>query len=143
MDKLTPEMLQVIADLRVAIAVDKHEAKERGLEVSQSCKEIESILDLLEQARIEVADYERATQASQAAEWRAVKRWREATGHARVIPDHETVVSFLLDTVDKLEEEIACVHSLQEKDSRKSDPTPQQDSGSPRKTNDSLRWWTN
>lgn len=142
MDKLTPEMLQVIADLRVAIAVDKQEAKERGLEVSQSCKEIESILDLLEQARIEVADYERATQASQAAEWRAVKRWREATGHARVIPDHETVVSFLLETVDKLEEELACQTNSQEPSLPKSDPLPNADSGERPRTSRLLDWHT-
>lgn len=135
MDKLTPEMLQVIADLRVAIAVDKHEAKERVLEVSQSCKEIESILDLLEQARIEVADYERATKASQAAEWRAVKRWREATGHARVIPDHETVVSFLLETVDKLEDELECLKNSPEKNLQRSDVMQQVDSGSQKTRN--------
>lgn len=125
----------VIADLRVSIAMEKDYAIKHGLLPSEECLKVEAILDALYTANGEVDDYVRMNNMRMAADWRAIKRWRAATGRTRVIPDHENLVVFLLEQIDKLEDELECLKNSPEKNLQRSDVMQQVDSGSQKPRN--------
>ena len=133
--EVSNELDLVIADLRVAIALDKENAKKNGLPPAEECLKVEAILDALYDAQKDVEDYVHEFNMRMSADWRAIKRWRAATGRTRVIPDHENLVVFLLEQIDKLEDELECLKNSPEKNLQKSDGMQPVDSGSQKTKN--------